>query len=85
MVSNFTKREQNEEVENMTVEEINSSTKEVLTPGDLAGVLQCDPQSIRVRARQRPELLGFPVIVMGNRVKIPRRAFLKHIGEEVAG
>lgn len=67
----------------MTIEEMKSSKKEVLAPADVAGVLQCDPQSIRVRARQRPELLGFPVIVMGNRVKIPRRAFLRYIGEEV--
>lgn len=64
----------------MTLEEIRRSTKEVLTPCDVAGVLGCDPQSVRVTARQRPELLGFPVIIMKNRVKIPRRAFLEYMG-----
>lgn len=66
----------------MTIEEIKASKKEVLAPVDVAGVLRCDPQSIRVRARQRPDLLGFPVVIMGNRIKIPRRAFLKYIGAE---
>ena len=64
----------------MTIEEIRESTKEVLTPCDVAPVLGCDPHSVRITARQRPELLGFPVIIMGSRVKIPRRAFLEYMG-----
>ena len=68
----------------MTINEIKLSTKEILTPADIAEVLGCDPQSIRVRARQRPELLGFPVIVLGSRVKIPRRPFLRYLGEEAS-
>ena len=60
----------------MTLDEIRSSTKEVLTPGDVAYVLNADPQDIRVAAKQRPNLLGFNVCVVGSRVKIPRRAFL---------
>lgn len=68
----------------MNIEEMKRSAKEVLTPQDVAEVLGCDPQNVRILARQRPELLGFPVIVIKNRVKIPRRAFLKYItGEEV--
>ena len=39
-------------------------------------MLHSDPQLIRVAARQRPELLGFDVIIVGNRVKIPREAFI---------
>ena len=66
----------------MNIDEMKQSTKEVLTPQDVAEVLLCDPQQVRVLARQRPELLGFPVIVMGNRVKIPRRAFLRYITGE---
>lgn len=72
----------------MNIEEMKRSAKEVLTPQDVAEVLGCDPQNVRILARQRPELLGFPVIVIKNRVKIPRRAFLKYItgeGEEVQG
>ena len=47
-----------------------------LTPAQVASVLHSDPQLIRVAARQRPELLGFDVIIVGNRVKIPREAFI---------
>lgn len=60
----------------MTIDEINRSTKEVLTPADIAPVLGADPYGINRAARENPEGLGFPVIVIGNRVKIPRRAFL---------
>ena len=60
----------------MTLDEIRSSTKEVLTPADIATVLGADPQDVRVAASQQPDLLGFHVCVLGSRVKIPRRAFL---------
>ena len=60
----------------MTLDEIRNSTKEVLTPADIADVLNCDAQDIRVQARQQPERLGFNVAVIGTRVKVPRRAFL---------
>lgn len=62
----------------MTYAEIKASDKDFLTPGDLAGVLGCDPQEIRLMARDerwRPQL-GFPVVCMGNRVKIPRIGFI---------
>lgn len=64
----------------MTIEEIKSSTKTVLTPAEVADVLQCDPQLIRVKALQAPELLGFPVCRVGNRTKIPRIPFLRFMG-----
>ena len=38
----------------MTYQEIITSTKDVLTPADIAPVLGCDPQKIRVQARQIP-------------------------------
>jgi hypothetical protein len=60
----------------MTLDEIRNSTKEVLTPAEVAEVLGCDPQDIRVAAKHRPDMLGFHVCVLGSRVKIPRRAFL---------
>lgn len=53
---------------------------EYFTVQDISGVLGSDPQTIRITARQRPELLGFPVILIGNRVKIPRIPFLRHMG-----
>lgn len=65
----------------MSIEDIKASGKSYLTAADVAPVLGCDPHSIRVAAHQRPELLGFPVIVIGSRVKIPRIPFLIFLGE----
>lgn len=64
----------------MEVEEIRNSNKIWLTPADVAPVLHCDPQCIRVQAQKDPSRLGYPVIVMGSRVRIPRIPFLKFLG-----
>ena len=66
----------------MTLDEIRNSTKEVLTPAEVAPVLGCDPQDIRVQARTAPERLGFPVIIIKSRTKIPRVPFLRYMGEQ---
>lgn len=59
----------------MTLDEIRNSTKEVLTPAEVAEVLGCDPpQDVRVQAKRNPERLGFNVAVIGSRVKVPRLA-----------
>ena len=63
----------------MTLDEIKKSDKPVLTPADVAEVLGCDPHKIRVTAKQRPELLGFPVCVVGTRTKIPRLPFIQFL------
>ena len=60
----------------MTLEEIEALETEVLTPQQVAVILETNPQSIRVQAAECPERLGFPVIVIGSRVKIPRKAFI---------
>ena len=60
----------------MTLDEIKSSSKEVLTCKDVADVLACNPATLHMQAVEQPERLGFPVIVMGSRVKIPRLAFI---------
>ena len=59
-----------------------ASDTPMLTPAQVAPVLGCNPQDIRVAARQAPELLGFPVAVIGSRTKIPRAAFLRWAGYE---
>ncbi|MBS7225293.1 MAG: hypothetical protein KH050_08125 [Clostridiaceae bacterium] len=51
-------------------------------PGEVAKVLGCDPQKIRIMAKQHPEKLGFRVIVIGSRVKIVRASFLRYMGVE---
>lgn len=64
----------------MTIEEIIKSDKEFLIPEDVAEILAVNPHSIRVMAKTRPDLLGFKVIVIGTRTKIPRIPFLKYLG-----
>ena len=64
----------------MTIEEIRQSDKLLLTPADIAPVLGCDPQLIRVQAHTAPERLGFPVVVVGTRTKIPRIPFIEFFG-----
>ena len=60
----------------MTLEDIKAMDREMLTPEIVGKVIGSDPQKIRITARQRPYLLGFPVCIIGNRVKIPRRPFI---------
>ena len=61
----------------MTLDEIKTSEKTMLTPADVAEVLQTDPQDIRIAAKVHPERLGFNVAVIGTRVKVPRLAFIR--------
>ncbi len=65
----------------MTLEEIKTSDKPFLLATDIAGILGCNPHFIRLAARERPELLGFPTSILGRRVMIPRKPFLTFIGE----
>ena len=61
----------------MTLDDMKRLNREFLTPAQVAEVLGCDPQGIRVWARQRPEGLGFPVCLVGSRTKIPKRPFIQ--------
>lgn len=65
----------------MTLKELAELESEILTPTQVAPILGVNPQTIRINARERPELLGFPVIVMGSRVKIPKVPFLHFMGQ----
>ena len=67
----------------MTLDEIRNSTKDVLTPADIAEVLGCDAQDIRIQARTAPEKLGFPVVVVKSRIKVPKVPFLKFFGADI--
>ena len=67
----------------MTLDEIEAIPAEVLTPAQVAPVLHLDQDTIHLQALERPELLGFPVIVAGSRVKIPKAAFLAFMREGV--
>lgn len=63
-------------MQRMTLDELAALPVEVLTPAQVAPVLCLDQDTIRGQARSCPELLGFPVVVAGNRVKIPKAAFI---------
>lgn len=60
----------------MTIEELKKTSKEILTPTDIAPILKCDPNVIRFQAKQDIQSLGFPCSKIGSRIKIPRRAFI---------
>lgn len=62
-----------------TLDDIRDLDRDVITPAQAAPVLGTDPQHIRMAARKEPGLLGFPVIVIGSRVKIPRLPFIAFI------
>ena len=73
----------------MTLEQIMQSQKEMLTPKDVAEVLGCDPYSINVQVKEDitkgVNSFGFSVLMIGTRVKIPRRAFLRFMLGEKEG
>lgn len=60
----------------MTLDDLRQIDRDWLLAREVAPILGTDPHSIRVAARVAPGRLGFPVCVMGSRVKIPRRAFI---------
>jgi hypothetical protein len=62
-----------------TIDDIRNSDKMFLSPGDICGILGSNPQTIRVTARQCPDLIGFPFTFTGNRMKIPRIPFLQFL------
>ena len=61
----------------MTLEEMKVCGKATLTAADVASVLDCDPHAIRLAAKKDPNSLGFPVIRMGSRVRIPTLPFVE--------
>lgn len=59
------------------LETLAAKDAEFLLIREVAPLLGANPQSIRCQAHQRPELLGFPVVIIGSRVKIPKRPFIQ--------
>lgn len=59
------------------IEKIQALDSATIDAETAAAALGCKAHSLRQAARQRPELLGFPTIIMGSRVRIPRVPFLK--------
>ena len=66
----------------MTLSDIEKIPREYIIPREAAAVLGCTPYYINVAAKKCPEKLGFPVFKSGNRVKIPKAAFIKFMTGE---
>ena len=60
----------------MTLQDIENMNKEYLLATDVAPVLGCDPSDLRAQSQLDPSKLGFPVVVIGTRVKIPKDGFV---------
>ena len=67
----------------MTLDELKNSNKNILTAAEIAPIVGADPNVIRYQAQEEPDKLGFPVIVMKSRVKIPRIPFIKFMEGEL--
>ena len=68
----------------MTLTDVEAIDRDFLIPSEIAGYLNIDPQKLRDQARKDPSKIGFPVIVIGTRVRIPKAAFIKYMrGEAV--
>lgn len=63
------------------LDRIRGMSAATLTPADVAPVLGCDPNTIRQQAREDPGALGFPVVLVGSRTKIPREPFLRYVDQ----
>lgn len=57
--------------------EIEALDRDFLTPAIVAGCLGCDQYSINLQAQADASKLGFPTIVYGTRVLIPKEGFLR--------
>ena len=63
----------------MTIEELKSYDKDFVFADDIKSIVGIDPANIRKQAHENPSKLGFPVMVCGTKVRIPRKAFIKFI------
>ena len=70
-------------MERLTLDQLEALPAEVLTCAQVAPVLCANPATLHLQALERPELLGFPVIVAGSRVKIPKRPFIGFMREGI--
>lgn len=64
------------------LDKLRQKQEEFLTVAEIAPILGANPQSIRSQAQCNPQMLGFPVCVIGKRIRIPKTAFLNWLGKE---
>ena len=64
----------------MTLSDIKSLPRDWLNISEVAEILGADQQGIRVAARENPQGLGFPTIILGRggrRIKVPKEPFIR--------
>ena len=61
------------------IKKLEESKKAFLYAEDVGRFLGVTPHYIRIQARHDPAKLGFPVIVVGSSVRIPRIPFLNFV------
>lgn len=72
----------------MTLEDIQNLEREFLIPADIAPILGVCPYNINVQVREDKQTginsFCFPTMLIGSRVKIPRRAFIEAMTKPVS-
>ena len=68
----------------MTFQELKDDRREFVNSADIAKIIGIDPYALTLTARENPERLGFPCLVVGRRVRFPRRAFIKWVEGDLA-
>ena len=68
----------------MTLSEIARMERQFLTPKEVAPILGCDQYWINLMAKSEEgrKKLGFKVVMIGCRVKVPKIPFLRFMGWE---
>lgn len=64
-----------------TLQDIEAVDREFLLISEIAPLLGTNPQTIRCQAQADPTKLGFPVVVIKSRVKVPKRPFIQFMTE----
>lgn len=63
------------------IDELRAMESPTITPAVASRFLGCAPHWLRIMAREKPEMLGFPVCCTSeHRVKIPREPFIRFLG-----
>ena len=63
------------------LQELKDSNALFVTAEDVRNILEADPATVRRQAMADGSVMGFNVSVIGNRTRIPRKAFLRWLGE----
>ena len=63
------------------LQDLKDSNALFVTADDVRNIRAADPATVRVQALTDSSTMGFNVSVIGNRTRIPRKAFLRWLGE----